>query len=101
LEWNQLIFSALARIGEALGLEIDKHISSDFRTISIEQKESYCKVEERLKTASAFRKVTFIQRSRQYWRGSFAGAKPGSSSAPGTEFLLLSPSLLAGTFIRR
>jgi integrase len=45
------------RIGEALGLEIDKHISSGFRTISIEQQVRHCKVEKRLKTASAFRKV--------------------------------------------
>jgi len=45
------------RIGEALGLEIDKHISTDFLTISIEQKERHCKVEARLKTASALRKV--------------------------------------------
>jgi integrase len=45
------------RIGEALGLEIDKHISPDFLTISIEQKVRHGKVEERLKTASALRKV--------------------------------------------
>jgi integrase len=45
------------RIGEALGLEIDKHISPDFLTISIEQKARHCKVEKRLKTASAFRQV--------------------------------------------
>jgi integrase len=45
------------RIGEALGLEIDKHISPDFLTISIEQKARHGKVEERLKTASALRKV--------------------------------------------
>ena len=45
------------RIGEALGLEIDKHVSPDFLTISIEQKARHGKVEGRLKTASAFRKV--------------------------------------------
>src|ERR1022692_1109680 len=45
------------RIGEALGLEIDKHISPDFLTISIEQKARHGKVEKRLKTESAFRKV--------------------------------------------
>src|ERR1039457_5288913 len=45
------------RIGEALGLEIDKHISPDFLTISIQQKARHGKVEKRLKTASAFRKV--------------------------------------------
>jgi Phage integrase family len=45
------------RIGEALGLEIDKHISPDFLTIRIKQKVRHCQVEETLKTASAFRKV--------------------------------------------
>jgi integrase len=45
------------RIGEALGLEIDKHISQDFLTISIEQKARHCKIEKRLKTASASRQV--------------------------------------------
>jgi exodeoxyribonuclease-3 len=45
------------RIGEALGIEIDKHISSDFRTISLRQKARHCKVETRLKTSSALRDV--------------------------------------------
>lgn len=45
------------RIGEALGLEIDKHISSDFLTISIEQKARHCNIESRVKTNSAVRKV--------------------------------------------
>jgi integrase len=45
------------RIGEALGLEIEKHISLDFRTVTIEQKVRHCKVEYRVKTDSAKRKV--------------------------------------------
>jgi len=45
------------RIGEALGLEIDKHISSDFLTISIKQKARHCKIENRVKTTSAVRQV--------------------------------------------
>jgi integrase len=45
------------RIGEALGLEIDRHISPDFLTLSIEQKARHGKIEERLKTTSALRKV--------------------------------------------
>ncbi|MFY9645055.1 MAG: tyrosine-type recombinase/integrase [Terriglobales bacterium] len=45
------------RIGEALGIEIDKHISSDFLTISIRQKARHCKIEKRLKTFSAVRDV--------------------------------------------
>jgi integrase len=45
------------RIGEALGIEIDKHLSSDASTISVNQKTRRGKVEHRLKTASAFRQV--------------------------------------------
>jgi len=45
------------RIGEALGIEIDKHLSSDCSTIIVNQKARHCKVEHRLKTASAFRQV--------------------------------------------
>jgi integrase len=45
------------REGEALGIEIDKHISSDFLTISIVQKVRCGKVEHRLKTPSGERQV--------------------------------------------
>jgi hypothetical protein len=41
------------RIGEALGIEIDKHIASDFSLLKIRQKARHCKIEERLKTQSA------------------------------------------------
>jgi len=43
------------RIGEALGIEIHKHISSDFLTIYVRQKARHCTMEERLKTAAAVR----------------------------------------------
>ena len=45
------------RIGEALGIEIDKHISSDFLTIKVRQQARHCKVKERLKTDAALRDV--------------------------------------------
>ena len=45
------------RIGEALGIEIDKHISHDFLTISIMQKVRRGKVEQRLKTPNGVRQV--------------------------------------------
>jgi hypothetical protein len=45
------------RIGEALGLEIDKHLSSDFRILSVKQKARHSKIEARLKTLSALRDV--------------------------------------------
>ncbi len=43
------------RISEALGIEIDKHISSDFRMISVRQQARHCKVKGRLKTINALR----------------------------------------------
>jgi integrase len=45
------------RVGEELGIEIDKHISPDFLTISIKQKVHHGRVEQRLKTANGFRQV--------------------------------------------
>lgn len=45
------------RIGEALGIEIDKHISPDFQTLSIKQKVHHGRVEQRLKTTNGFREV--------------------------------------------
>lgn len=45
------------RAGEALGLEIDKHISSDFRTLSIVQKAKSGKLYPYLKTINGTRQV--------------------------------------------
>jgi integrase len=46
-----------ARIGEALGVEIDKHLTADFLTIRVRQQARQCKVKERLKTESALRDI--------------------------------------------
>jgi hypothetical protein len=43
------------RVGEALGIEIDKHVSPDFLTIFIKQKVHHGRVEQRLKTANGLR----------------------------------------------
>jgi integrase len=60
-EWARVLFILLAatglRIGEGLGIAIDKHISADFLTISIEQKIRKAMVETRLKTKLSKRKV--------------------------------------------
>ena len=45
------------RIGEVLGIEIDKHIAPDFLTLYLKQKVRHGKVEQRLKTANGFRLV--------------------------------------------
>lgn len=45
------------RVGEALGLRIDRHISDDFRTLTIAQKVRHCVVEGRLKNENAARQI--------------------------------------------
>jgi hypothetical protein len=45
------------RVGEALGLEIDKHISADFRTLYIRQKAKAGEIQPYLKTKSGEREV--------------------------------------------
>jgi integrase len=45
------------RVGEALGIEIDKHISPDFLTIFVQQKIHHGRLEPRLKTANGNRQV--------------------------------------------
>lgn len=48
------------RIGEALGIEIDKHLSADCLTITVEQKARRGRVEHRVKTGRS----TFTLKSR-------------------------------------
>ena len=45
------------RVGEALGLEIDKHISPDFRTLYIRQKAKRGKIQAHLKTKAGERDI--------------------------------------------
>jgi integrase len=45
------------RIGEALGVEIDKHLSADCSTITVEQKARRGRVERRVKSVNAKREV--------------------------------------------
>ena len=58
---EQMLFvlagAAGLRIGEALGIEIDKHLSSDCSVITIEQKARRGRVERRVKSINAKRQV--------------------------------------------
>lgn len=45
------------RAGEALGLEIDKHISEDFRTLTVEQKAKRGLIQPYLKTRNGLRQI--------------------------------------------
>jgi hypothetical protein len=58
----EMLYALLAgcgpmRAGEALGLEIDKHISEDFRTLSIRQKAKGGIIQPYLKTKNGIREV--------------------------------------------
>lgn len=72
-----LCAAAGLRIGEALGLEIDKHFSPDFSTVTINQKVRHCKVEKRLKTPSAKRRVELHPKVAELLRVFVAGRKEG------------------------
>lgn len=58
---EQMLFvlagAAGLRIGEALGIEIDKHLTPDCSTITVEQKARRGRIERRVKTANAKRQV--------------------------------------------
>ncbi len=60
-KYAQMIYiiaaSAGMRIGEVLGLEIDRHFADDFRTIRIRQKVRKCRVEDTLKTGNSEREI--------------------------------------------
>jgi len=45
------------RIGEALGIEIDKHLSADCSTVNVDQKAGHGRVERRVKSVNAKREV--------------------------------------------
>jgi integrase len=59
--YKQMFLALLAgtglRAGEAMGIEIDKHISADFKTLFIRQKIRPAKLENFLKTDSGRREV--------------------------------------------
>jgi hypothetical protein len=63
------------RAGEALGLEIDKHISSDFRTLLIEQKAKRGEIQPYLKTKNGKREVDLCSSLANMLR-EFVGDRP-------------------------
>jgi integrase len=65
------------RIGEALGLDLAKHFSDDFRTLRIEQKALGGKIEERLKTESSYREIDLDPRVAEILREFVAGRTSG------------------------
>lgn len=70
---EQMLFvlagAAGLRIGEALGIEIDKHLSSDCSVITIEQKARRGRVERRVKSINAKRQVDLDPAVAQLLKG--------------------------------
>jgi len=65
------------RAGEALGLEIDKHISSDFRTLTIEQKAKRGEIQPYLKTKNGMRQVDLCTSLAEMLRTSVGERRAG------------------------
>ena len=65
------------RIGEALGLDLAKHFSEDFRTLRIEQKALRGKIESRLKTESSYREIDLDPRVAAILKEFAAGRTSG------------------------
>ena len=65
------------RVGESLGLEIDKHISEDFRTLFICQKAKRGKIQQRLKTKNGTRQVDLCSGLATMLRESVGERKSG------------------------
>jgi hypothetical protein len=96
-----LCAAAGLRIGEALGLEIDKHISPDFQTLSMEQKMRKGKVENRLKTESSYRQVDLHPAIAVMLQEFIGGAKVDSYSAHEMETRCKPATYLIVTSTRR
>jgi hypothetical protein len=78
----QVLYALLAgcgplRAGEALGLEIDKHISSDFRTLCIQQKAKAGEIQPYLKTKSGEREVDLCDSLAKVLRDFVGGRTEG------------------------
>lgn len=65
------------RVGEALGLEVDKHISSDFRTLLIVQKAKAGEIQPYLKTRNGERQVDLCSELAEMLRGHVGERKSG------------------------
>jgi integrase len=65
------------RVGEALGLDLAKHFSEDFRTLKIEQKAVSGRIELRLKTESSYREIDLDPRVAAILKTFAAGRTSG------------------------
>ena len=84
------------RAGEAIGLEIDKHISEDFRTLNIRQKVRRTKLELFLKTDAGRRDVDLCPKLTALLKAFVGNRTPVFSSKSEWELSLTDESLETG-----
>ena len=83
------------RAGEALGLEIDKHISSDFRTLTVVQKAKRGEIQTYLKTENGTRQVDLCSSLASVLREYVGDRKSGSLFHSSTGAQLLQSNALS------
>jgi hypothetical protein len=84
------------RIGEVLGLEIDKHFANNFSTVLVRQKARKCKMENYLKTDNAYRDIDLHSSVVKILKEFIGSRRQASCSSETTEdFLCLSQNAVA------
>jgi hypothetical protein len=82
------------RVGEGLGIEIDKHISPDFRTLYIRQKAKAGKIQPYLKTKNGERDVDLCSQLAEMLREFVGDRKSGLLFCSSTGRQLLQSNML-------
>jgi hypothetical protein len=83
------------RVGEALGLEVDRHISEDFRTLEIVQKAKRGKIQPYLKTKNGARQVDLCSSLGKMLRDFIGDRKEGLLFRSSTGAQLLQSNALS------
>jgi integrase len=96
----QMLYTLLAgcgplRVGEALGLEIDKHISEDFRSLYIVQKAKRGEIQPYLKTKNGTREVDLCRQLALMLREYVGGRRTGLLFCSSTGAQLLQSNALS------
>jgi integrase len=96
---HKILYALLAgcgplRVGEALGLEIDKHLSPDFRTLHIRQKAKRGEIQPYLKTKAGEREVDLCSELASMLRDFVGDRKDGLLFHTSTGRQLLQSTIL-------
>jgi hypothetical protein len=102
---HKILYALLAgcgplRVGEALGLEIDKHLSPDFRTLHIRQKAKRGEIQPYLKTKAGEREVDLCSELASMLRDFVGDRKDGLLFRTSTGRQLLQSTILRDSLHR-